>query len=257
VQSGHGALEVEGGRVIGLTARSPLQLLATGNHGRAAWVFTSSLGGGLVDGDALSLRIRVGHGGAAFLTTQSATRVYPGAARQEIEADVDGLLIHAPDPVMVYAGADFRQRAVCRLAADATLVWVDSLVAGRVERGERWAFARHESRLRLERAGRLVLADGLLLDRAHGPLGQRLGRFAALATLVAIGPEASELRAAWLAAGPRERRASVLAAPSAVGGDGALVRLAADSAGALRAVLGELLRPIERLLGDDPFARKW
>src|SRR5687768_3060300 len=34
-------------------AHSPLRLLTPRNHGHAAWVYTSSLGGGLVDGDHL------------------------------------------------------------------------------------------------------------------------------------------------------------------------------------------------------------
>ena len=254
---GAGIVEVAGGRVTSLAARSPLRLIAPKNHGRAAWIYTSSLGGGLVDGDRVHLRVRVDRGAAAFLTSQAASRVYPGQAAQEIEADIDGLLVHAPDPVVCHTGAAYHQRATCRLGPDASLVWVEALTAGRVERGERWAFTRYQSQLRVERAGRLLLTDGLLLDHAHGDVGARLGRFTAVATLVALGPEAAALRSAWLAPAPIARGAEVVAAPSPLGPDGVLVRIAAVSPAALRADLRTRLAPLAALLGDDPLARKW
>src|SRR5207245_10808543 len=36
-------------------AESPLRLLTPRNHGNAAWVYTSTLGGGLLDGDGVRL----------------------------------------------------------------------------------------------------------------------------------------------------------------------------------------------------------
>src|SRR5262245_60409912 len=46
-------------------ARSPLRLLTPANHGHAAWVYTSSYGGGLVDGDRLAVDVEVKPGAAA------------------------------------------------------------------------------------------------------------------------------------------------------------------------------------------------
>ena len=43
-------------------AESPLRLLTPRNHGSAAWAYTSTLGGGLVDGDRLELDLSVGPG---------------------------------------------------------------------------------------------------------------------------------------------------------------------------------------------------
>ena len=47
-------------------AESPLRLLTPRNHGQAAWVYTSTLGGGFVDGDRVRLRISVGRAALAF-----------------------------------------------------------------------------------------------------------------------------------------------------------------------------------------------
>src|SRR5207248_157466 len=41
-------------------AASPLRLLTPRNHGQAAWAYTSSLGGGLVDGDEIRIDVRIG-----------------------------------------------------------------------------------------------------------------------------------------------------------------------------------------------------
>src|SRR2546430_514431 len=57
-------------------ATSPLRILTPRNHGRAAWAYTSTLGGGLVDGDSVRLRLDVGPGAAAVLASQGQNRVY-------------------------------------------------------------------------------------------------------------------------------------------------------------------------------------
>ncbi|HKA86003.1 MAG TPA: urease accessory protein UreD, partial [Haliangiales bacterium] len=164
---GEGVCEVArrgaGSAVVRLAARSPLRLLTPRNHGGAAWVVTTSYGGGLVDGDALRIALRVGPGAAAYLATQSSTKVYPGAASQTIVADVGdgGLLVSLPDPVVCFAGARYRQDATIRLGAGAGLVWLDGLTAGRAARGERWRFAGYRARTRIERGGDTFALDGL------------------------------------------------------------------------------------------------
>ncbi|MGZ6098423.1 MAG: urease accessory protein UreD, partial [Myxococcaceae bacterium] len=57
-------------------AESPLRFLTPRNHGTAAWAYTSTLGGGLVDGDRLELDIAVGPGARAFVSSQGPTRVF-------------------------------------------------------------------------------------------------------------------------------------------------------------------------------------
>src|SRR5262249_38185959 len=163
---GEGVCEVArrgaGSAVVRLAARSPLRLLTPRNHGGAAWVVTTSYGGGLVDGDALRIALRVGPGAAAYLATQSSTKVYPGAASQTIVADVGdgGLLVSLPDPVVCFAGARYRQDATIRLGAGAGLVWLDGLTAGRAARGGRGRFAGHRARTRIERGGGALPAPG-------------------------------------------------------------------------------------------------
>src|SRR5690349_4466504 len=110
---GEAILEVARGEarsvVLRAAARSPLRLLLPRNHGDAIWAYQSSLGGGLVDGDDVTLRVRVGAGAAALVATQASTKVYrsPRGCRQRVDAEVGdgGLLVLLPDPVVCYAGA--------------------------------------------------------------------------------------------------------------------------------------------------------
>src|SRR5262249_15382947 len=155
-------------RVVRARASSPLHLRTPRNHGHAAWVYATSFGGGLVDGDSLALEVEVGAGAAGFVSTQGPTRVYrsPAGCRSSLSGAVSdaGLLVAAPDPISLFAGARCEQRISFALHPDASLVWADVLGAGRVARGERWAFQRLDSRLEVRRASQLLLDERLVLD---------------------------------------------------------------------------------------------
>jgi urease accessory protein len=252
-----------------LRARSPLRLLSPANHGSAAWVFAASLGGGLVNGDALVLSIDVEAGASALLGTQASTKVYcsPGGTSQALRAHVapGAMLAIVPDPVSCFAGANYEQRLDVDLEDDtATLVLLDAFTCGRAARGERWAFGRYVSRTRVAVAGRTIAVDSLRLDPAHGDLAERMGRFEAFATIVAVGPRAAGVRAALLAAGgatalgaPGSRGQSGLYAATALSPAASIGRIAALSAYESLTAVRALLRPLARELGDDPFSRRW
>jgi urease accessory protein len=249
---GEGKLEVlPGGRVAELAARPPLSLLQPKNHGHGAWIFVGNLGGGLVGGDVLSLEARLAPGATAFFSTQASTKVYPSdtpsAQVMRIAVGEGATLVSIPDPVVAFAGARYRQDTAISLARGAKLVWLEAFAGGRVESGERWAFARAESRLSIAREDRPWLDDAWLLDPAHGGLAERFGRFHAIATLVVVGTTLPVIGSTQ----------DAIAAASPLGDDAHIVRFAAVSTQFLTAHLRAWLTPIAGLLGDDPFARKW
>jgi len=261
----HGAHSV----VARAFATSPLRLLTPRNDGRAAWVFTSSFGGGLVDGDRLSLDVNVGDGAAAFLSTQASTKVYrsPNGTSAQMRAQVGrtGLLVSVPDPVVCFADSRFDQHQTFDLASDAALVAVDWVSSGRRESGERCTFAHYCSRLVVRVDGRLMIHDALALRREDGDLTARLGRFDVLAVAVVIGGVVG-------AAGRElvrecegravERRPEQLVVASAVangrsGDVGCVLRIAGRSVEAVGRTLRSCLSFVPQELGDDPWARKW
>ncbi|HKC60663.1 MAG TPA: urease accessory protein UreD [Myxococcales bacterium] len=243
-------------------ATSPLRVLTPRNHGRAAWAYTSTLGGGMVDGDAVRLRLEVGPGAAAVLATQGQNRVYRSirGCRSELAAEVGegGFLALLPDPTVCFAGARYQQKTELRLAPAAAAVAVDVLASGRSARGERWAFSEYRGELSLQSVDRLLLRERLLLDPAHGALAERLGRFDAICTVLLAGDslraERDEL-ARRICASPLRARADRIEQANELEG-ALLVRIAAVSLeDALRTVRGHLYF-LPHLLGDDPWARR-
>jgi urease accessory protein len=238
--------------------------LTPANHGHAAWVFTSTFGGGLVGGDAIRLEARVDEGATLVLLTQASTKVYRADRETStaLTASVEGhgTLIVLPDPVVAFAGASYSQRQHVRLAAAATLVFVDWFTAGRQASGERWAFSRYASRLAIERAGRRILTDALRLDVADGEIGRRMGRFNAVCTIVLSGGAAGAASATLrerIGAEPVGSVAPVITSAAPLGDDGGVFRIAGVSVEAVAARVRDFLSFLPALLGDDPWSRKW
>ena len=217
-------------------ATSPLRLLMPANPGDAAWVYTSSFGGGLVDGDRLVVDADVGAGASVFLSTQASTKVYrsPRGTSTEMHARVGAgaLLVVAPDPVVCFAESRYQQTQQFDLDAGANLVLVDWVTAGRHASGERWAFDEYRSRLRVREKGRPVVHDAVALLAAHGPLAVRMGRFNVTGVaLLRRGPRAVRggRPAARVEGAALSRRAGELLAATPVGDGGCLLRFAGES----------------------------
>ncbi|MEO7190303.1 MAG: urease accessory protein UreD [Vicinamibacterales bacterium] len=266
--AGTGLLQVVdvGGRsvVSRAYATSPLRWLMPRNHGHAAWVYSSTFGGGLVDGDALNVQIEVGPAATALLATQASTKIYrsPRGTSSHLQAHVHAgaCLVLLPDPVVPFAGARYRQSQQIDVAADASLIVVDWVSSGRVAHGERWLFERLRTSLRVRYDGRLVCHDAVTLDASDGALADRMGRFDVLATVVLMGPRCREAVEAILGAaradGPAPR-ADLYRAVAPLGASGALVRLAGRSVEQVGHSLRAALQFLPRLVGDDPWARTW
>ncbi|MBX3747622.1 MAG: urease accessory protein UreD [Verrucomicrobiae bacterium] len=268
-----GAARLEVACVDGATAvtsaysRSPMRLLVPVARGASVWAYTASFGGGCVAGDRSSLDLQLGAGTRCFVGTQSSGKVYrnpearPSGHLTRATLGPGSLLVFAPDPVQAFADSVYLQRQVFSLEAGAGLVLLDGLTAGRVARGERWAFTRLQSHNEIVVEGRRRLLDSLRLDPADGPLGlpHRLGHCNALAVMLLIGPPvreaAAQLAAAWASRPIPGRSASLIASASPVS-DGLLLRFAGRDPGEVFRECRRQLDFVPGLLGDDPWARK-
>lgn len=249
--------------VTSARGQGPLQLLTPQNHGHGAWVYQSSLGGGFVTGDALSLDVEVGEGAVAFLSSQAAGKVYRATTSSFVlaaQVKAGATLVSWPDPLMAFAGSRLSQRQQFHLDEGASLLCVDSFTAGRVANGERWAMASLELRLSITAGGAARFVDAQTLSSRHGPLEARLAQVEAMSTVVLTGPRFEALLDplhARITATPLERLPTTLVTSSRWPW-GLVVRLAAPTTAALsstlRAWLGEAL---VLALGEDPWARKW
>jgi urease accessory protein len=251
VRAGLGRSDVHRARGAG-----PLRLLCPRGAGDAGWIVTSSLGGGLVDGDDVALEVDVDAGATAVITTQASTKVYRGRSRQRLAVRVahGAAALVVPDPIVPYRDARFAQVTDIALARGATLVLCDVVTAGRLAYGERWSAAQVDTTLTIGLGGERVLHDRIVLA---GDVAARLGRFAALATALLVGPRVADLAAAQLdALGTIERGAPVIVSGSPLC-DGAMFRIAGDDVERVVKQTRDLLRDACSRLGEDPWTRKW
>ena len=245
-------------------ATSPAKLIATKGRGATCWVYTATLGGGLVGGDEIRVRADVTTGARALLTTQASTKVYRSLrpSRQSLHANVEAgaLLAVVPDPVVCFADADFTQTQRYALHDDASLVMVDWITSGRHAVGERWAFSRYESRFDIRRGAQRIFFDALVLEPNIDSVVSRMGRFDVLLTAVITGPlvaaAAMDIVARASQAPIRDDLGLVMSAARLRDG-GALLRMAGSSVEQMGHALRAHLAFLSPLTGDDLWSRKW
>ena len=221
--------------------------------------------GGLLAGDRLETDVVLGARSRVCLSTPSATRVYrsPGPAavqRLTIEVGSGATLEWMPDHLIPSPGARLRQTTEIRLAADATLLYLDAWATGRAARGETWGFDLLDSNLLVrDEAGPLLRERSILAG--HPPrdgLGGTEG-FAYTATFLAMRPAGPATQPDWedlarvLQTDVGAVQAGGRAGVTTLGRGGVLARLLCPSAPALHDVVHALWATCRRrLLGLSP-----
>lgn len=208
-------------------------------------------GGGMAGGDRAEVELSTEANARALVTTQAAEKIYradgaPARMSLRIEAGAASSLTWAPQETILFEGADLVRRLEADVAADASLLIVESVVFGRLAHGETRIDAAFCDDWRIRRDGRLVFAEALRLCQA----GARLDR-------IAIGAGARALATVlWLDARAASRLGDLRQALDGVVGesgerleagvsafDGMLVaRLASPAPQRLRAALVAAMR---------------
>jgi urease accessory protein len=131
-----------------------------------AFVYVQNPTGAIFAADELSTKVSVGTGGAVHMTTQSATKIYSGAARQHYEYSIGpGALVESlPDPLIPYAGANYDQNTAVNMSADSTFINVETILPGRVTYGEEFAYDLVSVGTSVEIEGELVCRDIIHLE---------------------------------------------------------------------------------------------
>lgn len=167
-------------------------------RGPAVEAVVINTSGGLCGGDSIAQSVAWADDTAALLTTQAAEKVYGSAGPAcTVATRLDvGARAHAewlPQETILFDGARLERMTDIALEADAALLWCESVVLGRLARGEQFSTGQLFDRVRVRRGGALIYADVLALGEA--PAAQ-LGRPAlgdgarASAVLLAIGGDA-------------------------------------------------------------------
>ncbi|MCY0928965.1 urease accessory protein UreD [Streptomyces sp. H27-H1] len=135
-----------------------------------------STGGGIIQADRLRTDLVFGPGTSGHVTTQAATKVYRmehdyAAAQTFLTVGADAYVEYLPDPVIPYVDSRFYQRTVITADPTATVLASETLLSGRLARGERNAYQVFASDFELRRpGGKLVALDTVRLEPG-GPGG--------------------------------------------------------------------------------------
>lgn len=224
-----------------------------------AYLYLLTPTGGMLGGDRLDLHIALEPGAQVCLTTASATKVHPATdapATQSLRIELapGSALEYLPEPTILFRQARWRQSTLVQRAADSRLVLAEAWSAGRVARGEVFAFAELHTTLEIYTEGRLTVFDRLALHPATHP-HQRLGLWAGrphLLTLYLL--QATPPPSTWLQA----TRAQLVGHPALVGlselaAPGVVARALADDAEALMGLMQLLWRAIHEGCWGEPW----
>jgi urease accessory protein len=248
---------------------NPVKLFAPNRPGHAAWIYTSTYGGGLVSGDAVSMAMTLHSRTQAVVTTQSATKIYgqgrAGGTSYNLQATVDdgALLVLAAEPVIPFANAHYTQHQNVELHGSAGLVLIDGLAAGRISRGERWAFDRFDSCVDVSLDDYWLCRETLCMTPPTNATNGNLdpGRCNCFVNVLLVGPRIASLADSIVQhlnelALPTGHDLIAAASPLPRG-PGAMLRLAGVHPQKVQGYAYQMLDSLKNQLGVSLDERKW
>ena len=101
-----------------------------------------------------------------LFTTPSTTKIYrtlqsPAVQSIDVSVGPNAILEWVPELTIPFASSHFDQTITVRLDTGASLILWDALAAGRVARGERWAFSHFSNQIKI------TLSDGNSLEERY------------------------------------------------------------------------------------------
>ena len=266
-KSGAGRLEFEKVRdhtiVRSKFSKSPLHFLNPKNSGKMAWVYASSLGGGLVGGDHIDIHLHARKKSELLLLSQSSTKIYrseiPSSHSLRAVVEEEAILISMPDPIVCYRGSSFTQNQNYDLKNRASLLLVDAFYSGRYTSGERWCFKSFRNRIQVTRNENTIFLESLFLDSSLGKLSMRLGRFNCFCVVLLFGSRLEEYGVSILnevGSLPVSARADLLVTASPLATEGTILRIAGISTEEVMSTMRHFLDFVPAIVGDNPWTRK-
>ena len=159
-----------------------------------AFLYLLQGGDGLLQGDRYRLDLACAPGAAVHVTTQAATKIYrmeDNFASQIINLSVGAgaFVEYLPDPVIPFRDARFYQRLCLTVDRTASVILGETLLPGRVARGEAHDYTIYYTDLEVSAPdGALLFADRIALEPAAATPRSpgRLGPYDVLATLYVV-----------------------------------------------------------------------
>jgi urease accessory protein len=110
-----------------------------------AYVYIISPSGGILQGDRYRIDIVLSNNSLAHVTTQSATRIYKmeknfGTQMVNVEVKEGSYFEYIPDQIIPFRNSRFYQAVELNVHDNATMIYSEMLVPGRVARGESFEY---------------------------------------------------------------------------------------------------------------------
>lgn len=228
-----------------------------------AYMYIISPSGGILQGDRYRMDIALKNNAIAHLTTQGATRVYRmenNYATQMVNISVDNgcYLEFIPDQIIPYKNSRFYQIVDLNVHENATLIYSEILMPGRVASGESFQYdICYMKALGKDQNDRLRFIDNAILQpkknsmKAHGILGG----FDVLASIYIL------TKANYLKQLNHEINSTLQNMSQILGGttvlpnnSGVIARMLGNASGEIRTAIYELLKIVRRVVLNASFS---
>jgi urease accessory protein len=257
-------------RVIACKNTTPLKILNPANVNGTCQAYLSTYGGGVLQGDTVSLKIDCEASSRLFLGTQSATKIYRSPSgrisSQIIEGELgsDAFAAVVPDVLIPFKDSRFSQRQEWRLHPTAALVLVDWFNSGRTACAEDFDFALFESKIQIVHGSKKIILDRMRLEPAKGRMTSlgSFGPYRNCVTAYIVGarclPLVEEMRRAYFPFQPSNLPA-MWPVMNRVNDTCYVFRAMTSSGSAARSVVDTICRLLNdsALLGFNPASRKF
>jgi urease accessory protein len=130
--------------------------------------------GGALQGDRYEYEFRLEEGAEAFVTENTATKLYKmdlnyASRRTDVYLENGSRLEYLPRETIAFADSRWFQETVFHVTEGASFLYSDIFCPGRVAREEFWDFSVMASRFRIEKDGRPILIDNALWTKEDKP----------------------------------------------------------------------------------------
>lgn len=188
--------------------RTPFKVMKPFPEGEQTKVILMTASAGLMAGDSQRLELTVKQGAKLVFTSQSYEKIHKmpegdrAVRHTHIRVERGGFLYYDPLPVIPFADSAFVSETMVELEDETSAFLMgDVLCAGRIARGERFAYREYCSRIRVLRGGKLLLEDNTRLYPQWMPL-EAFGfweGYTHLGNMILTGPEyTGEAGEAWM-----------------------------------------------------------
>lgn len=169
--------------------------------GEPRTVVVANVAGGVVGGDRLSVSLEVGADTALLATTQAAEKVYRSDGADAVlsncfRVEAGGTLEMLSSGTILFEGSQLARSTEIDIAAGGRFAYAETVVFGRIARGEVFTTGSLRDRIRLRRDDRLVWADDFALaGDIAGSMAAAAGLDGAkaLSTLLLVGEGAGAM----------------------------------------------------------------